>query len=101
MPRPLRLEYEDAWYHVMNRGAGRKDIFKTDEHRNIFLDLLGQANKLFGAEFHAYCLMDNHYHLLIKTPRANLSRIMRHINGIYTQKFNQLLSRDGQLFRGR
>jgi REP element-mobilizing transposase RayT len=85
----------------MNRGAGRKDIFKTDDHRLIFLDLLAEASNLFGIKIHAYCLMDNHYHLLIHTPNANLSRAMRHINGLYTQRFNRLMKRDGALFRGR
>ena len=101
MARPLRLEFENAWYHVMNRGAGRQDIFKTDKHRRKFLEIVAQAVKLFGVEIHAYCLMNNHYHLLIKTPRGNLSRIMRHINGVYTQYYNLDEMTDGQLFRGR
>ncbi|QLH41859.1 MAG: transposase [Coxiellaceae bacterium] len=101
MPRPLRIEYEDAWYHVMNRGAGRAKIYETVEHRNIFLELLGDASRLFGIEVHAYCLMDNHYHLLIKTPRGNLARAMRHINGLYTQRYNRTKKTDGALFRGR
>ena len=101
MPRPLRLEFPNAWYHVMNRGAGRKNIYKSAKHRQIFLDLLEDASQLFGIEIHAYCLMGNHYHLLIKTPRGNLSRAMRHINGIYTQRFNRLERSDGSLFRGR
>jgi putative transposase len=77
MPRPLRIEFADAWYHVMNRGAGFQRIFKTIKHRQIFISLLAEVSKLFGVEIHAYCLMGNHYHLLIKTPRGNLSRIMR------------------------
>ncbi|HVY53121.1 MAG TPA: transposase, partial [Gammaproteobacteria bacterium] len=78
MPRPLRIEFENACYHVMNRGAGQRKIYKTSFHRNKFIELLGESNKLFGIEIHAYCLMDNHYHLLVKTPHANLSRAMRH-----------------------
>ena len=74
MARPLRLEFEGAWYHVMNRGAGRRDIFLDDGHRERFLDLLGELLERFGVETHAYCLMDNHYHLLLHTPEANLSR---------------------------
>ena len=101
MPRPLRIEFQDAWYHIMNRGAGYKDIFKTEKHRLMFLDLLAEATSLFGIRIHAYCLMNNHYHLLINTPRANLSRAMRHINGLYTQRFNRSVKRDGPLFRGR
>jgi putative transposase len=101
MPRPLRIEFEDAWYHVMNRGAGYQPIYQTERHRELFLTILGEASILFGIEIHAYCLMDNHYHLLIKTPRANLSRAMRHINGVYTQRYNRLVKKDGSLFRGR
>ena len=88
MPRPLRIEFENAQYHIMNRGAGRKNIFKTDMQKEIFLELLGEANKIFGIEIHAYCLMSN-YHLLIETPHPNLSRAMQYINGIYTQRFNR------------
>lgn len=101
MPRPLRLTFPNAWYHVMNRGAGYKKIYKSSKHRKIFLDLLEDASQLFGIEVHAYCLMDHHYHLLIKTPRENLSRAMRHINGLYTQRYNRLENMDGPLFRGR
>lgn len=101
MARPLRLEFPGAWYHVMNRGAGRKDIFKCDEHRMMFLELLADASRIFQVEVHGYCMMDNHYHLLIHTPLGNLSRSMRHINGIYTQRFNRAVNSDGPLFRGR
>ncbi|WP_211233636.1 transposase [Zooshikella ganghwensis] len=101
MSRPLRIEFEGAWYHVMNRGTGRKTIFFTDEQRNYFLSLLGDVSFRFGAEIHAYCLMSNHYHLMIRTPEGNLQRIMRHINGVYTQYFNRTQKKDGALFRGR
>jgi putative transposase len=101
MPRPLRLEFEDACYHVMNRGAGFRNIFEDKEHRLLFLEILAEAKQLYGIEIHAYCLMDNHYHLLLRTPRANLGRAMRHINGVYTQRFNRLVNSDGPLFRGR
>ena len=101
MPRPLRLEFENAWYHVMNRGLGSQIIYKNPTHGEIFLELLKDATELFGIEIHAYCLMSNHYHLLIKTPRGNLSRAMRHINGVYTQRFNRLENKEGPLFRGR
>lgn len=101
MPRPLRLEYEDAFYHVMNRGRGRRTIFHDRDYYQAFLDCLFEVHARFAAEIHAYCLMGNHYHLLIKTPLANLSRIMRHINGIYTQRYNRLKHTDGPLFRGR
>lgn len=101
MSRPLRIEFEGAWYHVMNRGAARCWVFNTDEQREYFLSLLADVHSRFGAEVHAYCLMGNHYHLLLRTPRGNLQRIMRHINGVYTQFFNRSEGRDGPLFRGR
>lgn len=101
MPRPLRLEFEDGFYHVMNRGRGRRTIYHGEDYYHAFLNSLAEAHERFGAEIHAYCLMGNHYHLLVKTPFANLSRIMRHINGVYTQRYNRLKRTDGPLFRGR
>jgi len=101
MPRPLRIEYEGAWYHVMNRGANYQTIFYNDIHRKIFLELLEEVSTKFFVEIHCYCLMDNHYHLLVNTRLANLAKIMRHLNGVYTQKFNKIEKRDGPLFRGR
>ena len=101
MARPFRIEFEGAWYHVMNRGASRRKVFTTDEQRQYFLTLLANASDRFNAEWHAYCLMDTHYHLLVRTPEANLQRIMRHINGLYTQFYNRTQGRDGHLFRGR
>ena len=85
----------------MNRGASRRSIFAHDEQRLYFLDLLGQASERFDADWHAYCLMGNHYHLMLRTPEGNLQRIMRHVNGVYTQYYNRTLGRDGPLFRGR
>ena len=85
----------------MNRGAGRRAIFGSDHHRVLFLELLGDIAEMFKVEIHGYCLMDNHYHLLIKTPDGNLSRAMRHLNGIYTQRHNRSAQVDGPLFRGR
>lgn len=101
MPRPIRIEYPNAFYHIMNRGRGRQNIFHGDEYFLSFLDCLSEVSQKFGAVIHAYCLMTNHYHLIIETPNANLSRIMRHINGIYTQRYNRLKKIDGSLFRGR
>ena len=101
MPRPLRIEYENAYYHVMNRGAGRRRIFYGEEYCQAFLSTLEEAHSRFGLEVLAYCLMGNHYHLLVKTPLANLGRAMRHINGVYTQRHNRLRKTDGALFRGR
>jgi len=101
MPRTLRIEYEGAFYHVMNRGRERQVIFHDGEYYQAFLDTLAEAQKRFQCIIHAYCLMRNHYHLLIDTPKANLSRIMRQINGVYTQRYNRLKQVDGPLFRGR
>ncbi len=101
MPRPTRIEYQHAHYHVMNRGRGRMTIFPNDESYRAFLETLEEAYTRFDTVIHGYCLMRNHYHLLIETPRANLGRIMRHINGIYTQRHNRLQRTDGPLFRGR
>ncbi len=89
MARPLRILFEGAWYHVMNRGAGRRAIFPTEDHRGTFLALLGEMAGTFGVEVHAYCLMTNHYHLLLHTPRGNLSDALRHLNGLYTQRHNR------------
>lgn len=101
MPRPLRIEYEGAWYHVMNRGANFQPIYLTDYHRKLFKLCLKEVTEKIDIEVHAYCLMDNHYHLLIRTPYANLSKAMRYLDGVYTQRFNLIQKRDGALFRGR
>ncbi|NKB81902.1 MAG: hypothetical protein GKS05_08460 [Nitrospirales bacterium] len=101
MPRPIRIQYEHAFYHVMNRGRGRQAIFHGPVYYHSFLTTLEEAHQRFDAIVHAYCLMGNHYHLLLETPRANLDRIMRHINGVYTQRYNRLHATDGPLFRGR
>ncbi|MDF1615231.1 transposase [Desulfurivibrio dismutans] len=101
MARPLRIEYEGAWYHVMNRGRGRCVTFPADAAYRAFLDTMDEAVERFQLEVHAYCLMPNHYHLLVRTPLGNLSRIMRHIDGLYTQRHNRLVNTDGSLFRGR
>lgn len=101
MPRPTRVQYEDAFYHVMNRGRARQKIFHGPASYSAFLQTLKETHDRFDAQIHAYCLMGNHYHLLIGTPRGNLDRIMRHINGVYTQRYNRLRHTDGPLFRGR
>ncbi len=101
MPRPLRIEYEDAYYHVMNRGRSHQQIFHDASYYETFLTTLSEAHRRFGIQILSYCLMDNHYHLLVKTPEANLGRAMRHINGVYTQRHNRLKKTDGSLFRGR
>ncbi len=101
MARPLRIEFPGAWYHVMNRGAGRHWIYKYDKHYHYFLSLLADVTERYRVEVHAYCLMSNHYHLMLHNPDGNLQRIMRHINGVYTQYFNRTERTDGALFRGR
>ncbi|MBF0252710.1 MAG: transposase [Candidatus Omnitrophica bacterium] len=101
MARPLRIEFPGAWYHVMNRGRQRGKIFFRDRDNETFLQILNQASLRFSFEIHAYVLMPNHYHLLVHTPKGNLSRAMRHINGVYTQRMNARYRTDGPLFRGR
>ncbi|MFC1890843.1 transposase [Thermodesulfobacteriota bacterium] len=97
----MRIEYPDAWYHVMNRGRRYEAIFEEKRDYSAFLELLQETIEIFHIKIAAFCLMQNHYHLLIQTPEANISRSMRHINGVYTQRFNRIHGYDGQLFRGR
>lgn len=101
MARPLRLEYEGAFYHITSRGNARKKIFKINESKEIFLDILSLVVNRFNWICHAYCIMDNHYHLLIETPDANLSTGMRYLNGVYTQKYNRTFNTVGHIFQGR
>ena len=101
MARPLRIEYNGALYHVTSRGNERKPIFKDDGNRDLFLTTLWQVSERFHWLCHAYCLMGNHYHLVIETPDGNLSKGMRQLNGVYTQAFNRRHHRVGQLFQGR
>jgi putative transposase len=101
MSRPLRIEYPGAVYHVTSRGNEKKPVFKIDQDRENFLNTLQHVNKRYNWICHGYCLMTNHYHLLIETPEGNLSLGMRQINGVYTQLFNKLHGRAGHLFQGR
>ena len=101
MSRPLRIEYPGAWYHVMNRGRRLENVFADNKDYEIFIELLKDASEMWNVNITAYCLMPNHYHLLIQTPLGNISRTMRHINGVYTQRYNKKHGDDGQLFRGR
>ena len=101
MSRPLRIQYAGAWYHVMNRGRRVERIFSDQKDYETFLDLLKESAALWRVKVAAYCLMSNHYHILFQTPRGNLSRFMRHLNGVYTQRYNRAHQCDGQLFRGR
>ena len=101
MSRPLRIQYPGAWYHVMNRGRRGESVFVDKGDYAIFVELLKEVVDMYKMRVAAYCLIPNHYHLLLQTPGGDLSRCMRHVNGIYTQRFNRTHHCDGQLFRGR
>ena len=101
MARPLRIEYPSAIYHVTSRGNARRKIFLDDEDREVFLATLAWVVERFNWVCHAYCLMDNHFHLMIETREPNLSRGMRQLNGVYTQRFNRRHRKVGHLFQGR
>ena len=101
MSRPVRIEFPDALYHVTARGDRREAIFDDDGDRQMFLATLEQVVNRFNWVCHAWCLMDNHYHLLIQTPDGNLSKGMRQLNGVYTQASNRRHRRVGHLFQGR
>jgi REP element-mobilizing transposase RayT len=101
MARPIRVEFAGAVYHVMARGNEQRDVFRDDRDRWRFLDTLAEAVPQFGLRVHAYCLMPNHYHLLVGTPRANLSRAMGWLQTTYTARFNARHRRHGHLFQGR
>jgi REP element-mobilizing transposase RayT len=101
MARPLRIEFPGALYHVTSRGNGRDDIFLHDADRHAFLAVLDTVCQRMHWLCYAYCLMSNHYHLVIETPDGNLSHGMRQLNGVYTQRFNRWHSRVGHVFQGR
>ncbi len=101
MARPLRIEYDGAIYHITSRGNARRSIFKDDKDRLNFLDTLQQVNHRYNWHCHAYCLMKNHYHLVIETPDGNLSKGMRQLNGVYTQTYNRRHKRVGHIYQGR
>lgn len=101
MARPLRITFPGAFYHVTSRGNERKTVFTDRRDREKFLEYLASATERYTAVIHAYCLMGNHYHLLLETPSGNLPQIMRHINGAYTTYFNIKRARSGHLFQGR
>lgn len=101
MSRPLRIEYTGAVYHVTSRGDARRAIFANDKDRVLFLEVFASIVSRFNWLCHAYCLMNNHYHLLIETPEGNLSRGMRQLNGVYTQSYNRRHRKPGHVFQGR
>ena len=100
MSRPLRIQFPQAVYHVMNRGAVRQSTFAEEADYQAFLDTLSEAHRLWGIEVFGYALMGNHYHLCLRTPKGNLSRVMRHVDGLFTQRFNRRHRRDGPLLGG-
>jgi REP element-mobilizing transposase RayT/AraC-like DNA-binding protein len=101
MSRPLRIEFPGAVYHVTSRGDRREAIYRDDADRLAHLEVIAQAMDRFDAQALAYCLMSNHFHLVVHTRQANLSRLMRHVNGIYTQDYNRRHRVVGHLFQGR
>jgi len=101
MARPLRIEYAGALYHITSRGNARGKIFLSDEDNRIFLNILRRVIERYGWKCYSYCLMQNHYHLLIETPAPNLSLGMRQLNGVYTQSFNHKHKKTGHVFQGR
>jgi REP element-mobilizing transposase RayT len=101
MSRPLRIEFPGAVYHVTSRGDRRERIFADDQDRRCLLEVLEQGLERFDAEAVAYCLMGNHYHFVLHTRSANLSLLMRHINGVYSQRFNRRHGLVGHLLQGR
>ncbi len=101
MARPLRIQYPGAFYHVTARGNEKKAIFKSNSDRLQFIQYLELSYERYDAIIHAYCLLDNHYHLLLETPQGNLSQIIQYINGSYSSYFNTRHKRAGHLFQGR
>ena len=99
--RPLRIEVAGAWYHVMNRGHRGGALFRDDEDRRRFLGTVAELPERFGLEVHAFVLMDNHYHLLVRTTEANLGHAMRWLNVTYAVKFNWAHRCHGTVFQGR
>ena len=101
MARPLRVQFDGAIYHITSRGNARQEIFLDDTDRRSFLEVLAEVVDRFGWICHAYCLMPNHYHLLIETPEPNLSQGMQLLNGVFTQRFNRHHKRLGHVLQGR
>ncbi|MDH5631823.1 MAG: transposase [Gammaproteobacteria bacterium] len=101
MSRPIRIEYPGATYYITSRVPPSQQAFCDERDRIRFLDILSQTIKRSGWVCHAWCLMDDHYHLIIETPKANLSQGMRQVNGIYTQEYNRRYFKKGALFKGR
>jgi len=101
MARPLRIDYSDAYYHVTCRGNERKNIFQDDRDREVFLQKLQTSLAIYSVRLHAYVLMQNHFHFVCQTPKANLSSFMRQFNVSYTAFYNRRHNRVGHLYQGR
>ena len=101
MARPLRIEYPEAWYHVTCRGNERQNIFRDDDDRKRFLQMLIQSINIYSIKLYSYVLMSNHFHLLLETPKGNLSKGMRQLNGVFTQLSNRRHGKVGHVFQGR
>ncbi|MCC6447844.1 MAG: transposase [Chitinophagaceae bacterium] len=100
MARPLRIEYAGAFYHVINRGNAGETLFTDNRDKDKFLEYLAKCAERFTTKIHTYCLMSNHYHLLIETPQSNLSRAIQWLNVSYSVYFNKKHRRRGHLFPG-
>lgn len=100
MSRPLRIQFPGALYHITSRGDGRDPIYFDDSDRTTFLAVLSRVCERYNWSCHSYCLMTNHYHLLMETRAPTLARGMRHLNGVYTQRFNRAHARVGHVYPG-
>ncbi|BAN02148.1 transposase [Ilumatobacter coccineus] len=101
MGRTQRIDWEGAWHHVMNRGAGRRIVFRDDDDRACFVRLVSELEERFGLEVHCYCLMGNHFHLLVRSREGRLSEAMKWLGAEFTRKANTRRQVDGAVFRGR
>ncbi len=101
MARQLRIQYPGAVYHITCRGNARQDIYKDNKDRKAFLEILTESQKIYSIIIYSYVLMSNHYHLLIETPKGNISDYMRHLNMRYTSHYNRRHKKIGHLFQGR
>ena len=101
MSRPVRIEFPGACYHVTSKGTNGRIVFRDAEDRGAFLNVLAGVVERFGWLLHSYILMDEHYHLIVEVPDANLSKGMRQLNGVYTQHYNRRHSEEGPIFQGR